>query len=82
MAVTRIPEETLATLRELAAARGESIQAILAQAVEAYRRACLLDRLNVRYAALRRDAAAWRSEMAERAEWDYGRVRDGGTDDA
>ena len=71
MAMTRIPEQTMQSLRDLAALRGESLQAVLAAAVEAYRRTCLLDQINASFADLRRDPTAWHAELQERAEWDH-----------
>lgn len=66
----RLSEETRAILRDLAREGAESMQAVLAKAVEAYRRQRILEATNETYAALRSDAAAWRSVQEERAAWD------------
>ena len=65
----RISERTHATLGELAEQNGQSMQEVLARAVEAYRRQQFLEGANAAYAALRSDPAAWAEEQAERAAW-------------
>lgn len=67
----RIRTETHTTLRELKATTGISMQAILAEAVDKYRRQEMLTRLNDAYAARQADPAAWDDWQAERTEWDY-----------
>src|SRR5437588_11584295 len=54
----RITQDTSQTLRDLAATTGQSMQDVLAQAVEAYSRQLLLDEVNHAYAALRADPSA------------------------
>jgi hypothetical protein len=44
--------------------------AILKKAIEAYRKARFLARLNGDYARLRQDPAAWKAEVQERKAWD------------
>ena len=66
----RASKETREALRELAEQVGEPMQQVLAKAVEAYRRHCILERTNVAYAALRSDPDAWQSEQEERRKWD------------
>jgi len=46
------------------------MQTVLDQAVEEYRRAVFLDKLDADYAALRADPEAWREELEERKLWD------------
>ena len=58
------------TLQELAARSGESIQEILDQAIEQYRRQKFLEEANKAYAALRNNPEAWASEIEEREAWD------------
>ena len=65
----RIQESTHATLRELAAASGRSLQDVLAEAVDLYRRKQLLDETNAAYARLRASSPAW-EELAERRAWE------------
>ena len=66
----RIWPETRERLRELAALSGESMQTVLAKALEVYRRQQFLDHANRAFARLRQDPEAWASEEAERADWD------------
>ena len=67
MATIRVSEKTRATLRALAAARGESINEVAEKAVELFRRQQLLETTNAAYAALRHDPDAWQKLKAERA---------------
>ncbi len=57
-------------LKEIADYAGETMQAVLDRAVEAYRRQWLLEKANEAYAALRSDQDKWREETAERKEWE------------
>lgn len=66
----RVSEPTHRTLRQLSEQLGESMQGILDQAIEEYRRKRLLDRANAGYAALRSGPEAWSEELAERADWE------------
>ncbi len=70
MPSTRISEPTRDVLRKLAEESGESLQAILDKAVEMYRRQRFLEESNRAFGALRANAAAWKAEQAERADWD------------
>lgn len=70
MPVTRLPQETLAVIRQIAREDGETLQAVLVQAVEAYRRARMIQRLNDDFARLKTDPAAWAQEVAELEAWD------------
>lgn len=66
----RIPEDTRRTLSELADETGESLQSVVAKAVEAYRRQRILERTNAAYAELRSNPGTWGELQEERAEWD------------
>ncbi len=66
----RIGEQSHKTLREIAERSGESMQAILTHAIEAYRRERFLESANAAFETLRKDPKAWRREQEERAEWD------------
>jgi predicted transcriptional regulator len=66
----RLTDETRAVLRQLARESEESMQTVLAKAVEAYRRQRLLEQTNEAYATIRQDALAWNTLLEERAEWD------------
>ena len=66
----RISTETRTVLSELVQTTGLSMQAILEQAIDMYRRQRMLIALNDAYAALQADPAAWSDLEAEREEWD------------
>lgn len=66
----RISSASRKVLRELAVRKAESMQKILDEAIEEYRRRHFLDEANRAYAALRRKPAAWKAEVEERKEWD------------
>lgn len=66
----RIGEEAHRVLREIAERSRESMQAVLAKAIEEYRRKSFLESANAAFAALRKDPKAWRREQEERAAWD------------
>jgi predicted transcriptional regulator len=72
----RVSQHTHEVLRELAAATGESLQQVLEDAVERYRRERFFADLHAAYARLRADQTAWREELAERAALD-GTLADG-----
>jgi predicted transcriptional regulator len=57
-------------LAELSASSGKSIQAILKQAIEQYRRQQFLEAADRAYIALRNDSEAWQEELEERSVWD------------
>lgn len=80
-ATVRVSERTRKLLRELAAATGESMQAILERAIEDYSRRRFLEEANASYAALRNNAQAWQEELDERALWDNA-LMDGLEDEA
>lgn len=58
------------TLRELAAQTGESMQSMVDEAVELYRRQRFLEEVNAAYMPLRQDAETWAAVEQERSEWD------------
>ena len=66
----RIGEEAHRVLREIAERSRESMQAVLAKAIEEYRRKSFLESANAAFAALRKDPKAWRRAQEERAAWD------------
>ena len=72
--------KTYAKLRETATETGKPMIAVLAKAVENYRRQTFLEALNADFAALRSDTRAWKEELAERAVWDNA-LADGLEDD-
>jgi predicted transcriptional regulator len=56
-------------LQELAQTSGSSMQAVLEQALEQYRRQQLLEATNAAYAALRAAPEAWADLEQERLAW-------------
>ncbi len=66
----RIRDDTHATLRELAREADESMQEVLAKAVESYRRQRLIEATNAAYARLRQDPRAWAEMEEERRLWE------------
>lgn len=66
----RIDEASHDTLRNLAKRRGESMQEVLATAIEEYRRRHFLETVNSAFAALRNNPKAWKQEKEERAAWE------------
>ena len=57
-------------LRELALRDGNSMQAIVEQAIESYRRQRFLEGLSQDFKTLQNDTMAWQAELKERKEWD------------
>lgn len=70
MPSTRISEPTREILRKLAEESGESMQEIIEQAVEMYRRQRFLAASNRAFEALRANSEAWKTEQSEREAWD------------
>lgn len=68
--LVRVNEATREHLKEIATTDGETMQAVVEQAVEGYRKKRILEATNAAYAALRADPEAWRAEMAERRLWE------------
>jgi predicted transcriptional regulator len=66
----RIGDGPHQALRELAARMGQSMQAVLAQAIEEFRRKKLFEEADAAYAALQADPKAWEAELAERRAWE------------
>jgi hypothetical protein len=57
-------------LQELAHASGSSMQVVLEQALEQYRRKQLLEATNAAYATLRANPVAWANLEQERLAWE------------
>jgi predicted transcriptional regulator len=66
----RVSEATRDQLRRLAAAEKKPMRAIIAAAIEAYRRERFLGAVNKGYAAVRDDPVAWATVLEEREAWD------------
>lgn len=67
----RVAMQTRELLQELAQRSGVSMQSILEDALEHYRRQQLLEATNAAYAALHTDAEAWTELEHERRVWDH-----------
>ena len=76
MANLRTSDTTHKNLKEISVLTGFSMQAILDQAVAAYRDNLFLERLNDDFATLRSQPDAWQEELDERALWEQS-LRDG-----
>jgi predicted transcriptional regulator len=66
----RVSFHTRALLQELAQTSGRSMQAVLEQALEQYRRQQLLDATNAAYAAIHAAPETWADLKEERLAWD------------
>jgi hypothetical protein len=66
----RISEASRRILREISRRDKKPMQAVLEQAIEAYRRQTFLVGLSADFAALRENEPEWQAEKAERASWD------------
>ncbi len=66
----RIDEHALTVLRELARRQRQTVQTVLRQAIDNYRREKFLEEANTAFAALRRNPDAWSEEQKERDLWD------------
>ena len=66
----RVSLRTRDLLQELAQTSGSSMQAVLEQALEQYRRQQLLEETNAAYAALRAAPEAWADLEQERLAWE------------
>ena len=66
----RIGDAEHSTLVKLAGEEGRSMQAVLAEALEAYRRKKFWQKTNAAFQALRDDPKAWQSELDERSLWE------------
>lgn len=70
MSVTvRISPETRETVQQIARESNESMQSVIAKAVEEYKRYLLIERTNEAFAALRLQPKQWAEELEERHLW-------------
>lgn len=69
-ATVRVTADTRATLQQLAQESNESMQSVVAKAVDEYKTNWLLRRTNEAYAALRAQPDRWADEQSERAAWE------------
>ena len=66
----RISNTTHQLLRSLSSEVGESMQTIVEEAVEQYRRRRFLEGLNQDFKTLKEDPQTWQEELEERSLWD------------
>jgi predicted transcriptional regulator len=69
-ATIRISEPSHRILRELARHDNKPMQAVIDQAIEAYRRQRFLEGLSADFALLRENEPEWHEEQGERVMWD------------
>lgn len=69
-ATIRISKTTQELLHTLARQDNTSMQAIVEQAIEHYRRQRFLQGLNEDFAKLRKNSKTWHDELRERQQWD------------
>lgn len=72
----RVTNETKMAIRQMAKESRQSMQLLIAKAVEQYKRHLLLQRTNEAYAALRAQPDRWAEEQEERLEWEATLVDD------
>jgi restriction endonuclease S subunit len=68
--VIRISERAHHELKDLAAQLNQSMQALIEQAIEEYKRKRFFEQANLAYAKLKEDPVAWEEVRAERALWE------------
>jgi predicted transcriptional regulator len=66
----RVPKETDAKIRELAAARGKRPGQLITEAIDRYEEAAFWDEYDRQAAALRQNPAAWREWQRETSVFD------------
>lgn len=70
MANVRVSESAHQILRSLSETGGTSMQAIIDDALEAYRRNKFMTDMNAAFQALKDNPAAWSAEQEERGLWE------------
>lgn len=65
----RISSRSAQILKKIAKEKGESLQHVLDEAVEAHRRSLILKEVNSAYARLKNDPTRWDEEKSERDLW-------------
>lgn len=66
----RLSPRAHAMLRQIADEEQQSMQAVLDEAIERYRREKFLHAANADFAALKSDPKAWKAELRERKLWE------------
>lgn len=70
MPTTRISEEARKILRKLSEEEDCTMQEIIDEALDEYRRKQFLEKSNQAYARLRQNQEEWKEEKRERKAWD------------
>jgi hypothetical protein len=65
-----VSENTHKTLVSIVESSGETMQSVMDQAIESYRRSIFLTQANAAFLALRQNETLWQDELAERGLWD------------
>ncbi len=68
--LVRMGVDTYEKLTQLSKKSGISKQRVLDMALERYKRDQIMDEANRAYEAIKKDPAAWKEELDERALWD------------
>lgn len=66
----RVTEETWSMIKDLAAKTNTSMQDVIQQAIEDYRRKKILEETNQAFLRLKNNPEAWQDELQERKEWE------------
>jgi hypothetical protein len=66
----RISKTSNAILKEIASEERKTLQSILDEAIEDYRRHRFLQEANKAYSVLRKNPKSWEAELEERKQWD------------
>jgi hypothetical protein len=75
-ATVRISVEARDLLKAVARSSGRTLQEVLEEAIELYRRHVFLEQVKAGYARLRQDEVGWVAEQKDRSAWD-GTLGDG-----
>ncbi len=65
-----VSENTHRTLVSIAESSGETMQSVVDQAIESYRRSIFLAQANAAFVALRQNETLWQEELVERSLWE------------
>lgn len=66
----RVTEETWSMIKDLATKTNSTMQDVIQQAIEDYRRKKILEETNQAFLRLKNNPEAWQDELQERKEWE------------
>lgn len=66
----RVTEETWSMIKDLATKTNTTMQDVIQQAIEDYRRKKILEETNQAFLRLKNNPEAWQEELQERQEWE------------